>query len=342
MQQKTSSTKRRTGFSMVELQVVSGIFSLLMMLMVPSVSRSREAARRTQCRNNMKQLALGINNYENKFRIYPPAVIVGTDATIAAGCKKKTERTGGFSWRVLILPDIEEYNLYDTIDFNGTAGTFTCAGKDGKPHRNILAFTKQIEVYFCPSDSTLADVDENKYFGTNYAAMISSRPDYTYTTNVSHKTKTTVKQIGVLHPQKVARQRDVANDGTSHTIALVEASRARKLIERGKPKKSEHHRCGRWFNSQGCLADASRTPDDFGTKEKPKQDEASIDDPVVWGGFVDKKTKGWGRTASSHHGGGAHVAMVDGSVHYVTKGVNLNLYKATCTRSGLETETLEF
>ena len=50
----------------------------------------------------------------------------------------------------------------------------------------------------------------------------------------------------------------------------------------------------------------------------------------------------YGRAASSSHGGGAHVAMVDGSVHFVTKGVNLNLYQATCTRAGRETKTLEF
>ena len=327
------------GFSLVELIVVIIIVFLLAALVIPSGCSSRGSARRTQCRNNLRRIALGVGHYEDKFRIFPPAVILGNGSTVAKGCKSGAQRNGGFSWRLLILPDVdkEERTLYDQVDFNGTVGTFTCAGKNGNPSANVLLLRKQIDVYLCPDDSTQANID-NGYFGTSYAAMISSRPDYTYTEDESHAFQSTKKHIGVLHPQKPAKQRDVARDGSSHTILLVEVSREKKLIERGSSRKSEHYRCGRWFNSQGCLADAGRTPNDFGTK----QDEASIDNPVVWGTFRGRKTNGWGRAVSSVHKGGAHVALLDGSVRFITNDVNLKLYKATCTRDGREGVTIDY
>ena len=332
----------RKGFTFIELQAVIGIFALLFALFFSSMEPSRDVARKMSCQNNLKQLALGLNNYENKFLTFPPALTIAGPKSIAGGCKESTERTGGFSWRVLLLPEIEQQNIYDTIDFNGTAGVMKCSGENGPPGAPWTDSVKiKIDSFLCPDETTDPKIDSS-WHGSNYAAMVSAKQDYNYIATKQHKYKTTKSDIGVLHPQKPAKHRDIAKDGTSHTILLVEVDRSRKLIEQKKEGAGFHYRCGRWFNSQGCLADAIRTPNDFGTEKNPKVDESALDNPVAWGTFRSKKTNGWGRATSSVHQGGVHVVLVDGSVHFITNDVDIDLYKATCTRSGRETETLEF
>ena len=346
---KPMSLSSRRGFTLIELLVVVAIIAILIALLLPAVQKAREAARRTQCRNNLKQLALACNNYENKNRIFPPAVIDRFANTIPMGnCANVWEASGGFSWRVLILPEVEEQNLYDILDFDagidpaavtqacGTAGTVTAIRARG-----------QINAYLCPSDDTLADLaSNNNDFGANYAAMISSRRTGRYTTDTAHAYQSSLQHIGVLHPQKVARQRDVAKDGTSHTIMLVEVDRSSPVV-RTTDNNTSGLRCARWYSAWSCFADANRTPDDFGSSAAPIIDGyhnhlryTRVQDMYPYNSAQDAVQPGM--AASSAHGGGAHVAMVDGSVHFVTKGVNLSLYQATCTRAGRETKILEF
>ena len=334
---KPLSQSSRKGFTLIELLVVVAIIAILIALLLPAVQKAREAARRTQCRNNMKQIALAVNNYENKNKIFPPAVTYNNQKS--ASCTNAWDQTGGYSWRALILPEIEEQNIYDDLDFNASTDRTSCA--DNATAQAARAF--KIDAYLCPSDDTLADiVSNNATYGTNYAAMCSTRMDMAYTTNLAHATQSTLKHIGVLHASKPARQRDVAKDGTSHTILLVEVDRSGMLVNRGSGTDSFQNRCGDWISKYACLADGVRTPDDFGSNASPKVDETGWVGEHYWSSFVNSNTVGWGRAASSSHGGGAHVAMTDGSVHFVTKGVDLGLYQATCTRAGRETETLEF
>ncbi len=109
----------RRGNTIVTVIVVVVILFLLAALFIPAVARSREAARRTQCRNNLKQIALAVNNYEDSYKFFPPAVQLADPGAIVEGCNRPEGRLGGFSWRVLILPHLEstEYKAsYDNID----------------------------------------------------------------------------------------------------------------------------------------------------------------------------------------------------------------------------------
>ena len=348
MNRKFSSSRK--GFTLIELLVVVAIIAILISLLLPAVQRAREAARRTQCRNNLKQVALACNNYENKFKIFPPAAT----GTFAGGINGQPadpgctwQRSGLFSWRVLILPDIEEQNTYNQIDFNGSASTQSCMSGGYTPAGSWAS--KQIDAYLCPSDDTLADIKgNNTWYGTNYAAMLSTVIEYRY--HPTTASQANLNEIGVLHPDKPARQRDVANDGTSHTIMIVEVDRGRLVEATRDGTTAGRNRCGKWHNKEACMADAVRTPDDFGSTANPKTDQSESTTDAVLERTTDVAGSGsgpttgndWGRAASSAHGGGAHVGMADGSVHFVTKGVDGGLYKATCTRAGKETETLEF
>lgn len=337
---KTSS---RRGFTLIELLVVVAIIAILIALLLPAVQRAREAARRTQCRNNLKNISLALNNYENKFGIFPPAVTyTNHPGHFNTGtCTNGWELTGGFTWRALILPDIEEQNLYDTLDFNSSMDRRGCADYQ---QTSIDAEATQVDAYFCPSDQTIKDKqDPNDLFGANYAAVITQRVEMAYTTDDNHGTLTRGLDIGVMHWTRPARQGDIANDGTSHTFLVAEVDRGVNVTHRGPtPDSTTNRRCGRWMSQINCLVNGGRTPDDFGNDAVPK-----VDEKVWWNeGQIccdtSSETQGWGLAASSAHGGGAHFGMADGSVQWVTKGVDLNLYRATITRDGEETETIEF
>lgn len=108
-----TSPRHARGFTLVELLVVIAIIGILVSLLLPAVQAAREAARRVQCQNNMKQLGLAVLNYENAFKILPPASIW------PAGSAMETQNNSniGPTWIVLILPQMEQQAVYNAFDF---------------------------------------------------------------------------------------------------------------------------------------------------------------------------------------------------------------------------------
>src|SRR3954463_6530425 len=99
---------RRRGFTLIELLVVIAIIAILIALLLPAVQQAREAARRTQCRNNMKQIGLAMHNYESTFRVFPP----GRSGTAAVSATGNTEYLSGFAF---LLPYLEQTALYNSL-----------------------------------------------------------------------------------------------------------------------------------------------------------------------------------------------------------------------------------
>ncbi|MCA9027033.1 MAG: DUF1559 domain-containing protein [Planctomycetaceae bacterium] len=116
-----SLQSRKRGFTLIELLVVIAIIAILIALLLPAVQQAREAARRTQCRNNLKQLGLALHNYHDVFLTFPQGFIV--DATFGAGI---TGTPNMSSWSFSILPYIDQTNLYNTIASSG--GGLTVVG----------------------------------------------------------------------------------------------------------------------------------------------------------------------------------------------------------------------
>jgi len=138
----------RAGFTLVELLVVIAIIGLLVALLLPAIQAAREAARRTECSNKLKQIGLALHNYHDTYNVFPPGAITKTTS-----CSLNTGNTrtdGGAPWTVLTLPFMEQSSLHDRFDFSKP---FASRWNDGAtPNTNFsLQFTTN-RTFHCPSD----------------------------------------------------------------------------------------------------------------------------------------------------------------------------------------------
>lgn len=214
----TAAKPSTRAFTLIELLVVIAVIGVLISLLLPAVQSAREAGRRVQCGNNLRQLALAISAYETATRHYPPAGIVGPRiADIGKG--PLNLRSGNMlSWVVLVLPYIEEQQLYQQFDLSQSV-----LAQNGDPQATPLRMLS------CPSDGTQGRfysdsiLTSGKRFAKgNYAAFISpyhtSYADW-WPSGLSGVHRYTRKSI---------------QDGTSNTLLLSEVrTRETELDQRG-------------------------------------------------------------------------------------------------------------
>ncbi|MES2791001.1 MAG: DUF1559 domain-containing protein [Planctomycetota bacterium] len=196
----------KRGFTLIELLVVIAIIAVLIALLLPSVQQAREAARRTQCKNNLKQLGLALHNYENTFRVFP-----------------MNGGSTGFSPQARVLPYVDQGNLQNLIDFNQPV--YTGPGGSQVPNPVFVSiFAQAIPLLLCPSDpapaqstATLGSPAQAYVFaGNNYMVSTGSGTN----TNYDDRKQTD----GVFWTNSNARIGDVT-DGTSNTVFMSEAVR---------------------------------------------------------------------------------------------------------------------
>jgi len=202
-------TPRRRAFSLIELLVVIGIVAILLSLLLPAVQKVREAAHRTKCHNNLKQIGLALHSFHENRGRFPPG-FVSASATVDG------EGTGpGWGWAAHILPYLEQDPLYRSIDF----------GKDIRDPANAVARVRSVPVFLCASDSppsatftivddggtALCDVAFANYVGVGGIHEVSAFPD----------TGGGVQYQGTLLRNSRIRMEDI-QDGSSFTLCVVE------------------------------------------------------------------------------------------------------------------------
>lgn len=137
MKQSTKSRESSsTGFTLIELLVVIAIIAVLIGMLIPAVQQAREAARRTQCKSQLRQIGLAIHNYHDIFQAIPPGWIGVTSNQV------DIQGTNGWSWAARLLPHLEQTALYNSIDFNSPVGSPT----------NSAPRTRPLAIFRCPSD----------------------------------------------------------------------------------------------------------------------------------------------------------------------------------------------
>lgn len=263
-----------SGFTLVELLVVIAIIGVLVALLLPAVQASREAARRVHCLNNLSQLALAVQQYESAHESLPPGVID------SAGPIESVAQGQHINWLAHLLPQLEQQNAYDRLDF--VAGAY--AAKNA-PLRNWGANS-----FLCPSDSgvaALAPLGVSNYAGCHHDVEAPIDAD-------NH---------GVLFLNSGVRYRDIS-DGSSQTILFGE-----KLITTGdlgwlSGTRSTLRNTGTAINASsaagGTLAmigDAAESA----SLENGAKGGAAAKPTLVVGGF------------ESRHPGGALFVFADGS-----------------------------
>src|SRR4051794_26891286 len=112
------SSRFRRGFTLVELLVVIAIIGVLVALLLPAVQMARESARRTQCTNNLRQIGLALHTYHDTFKVFPPSYLIVPGGSSNMGPPDPDNGDAGPGWTalMLILPQIEQSNLYNSLD----------------------------------------------------------------------------------------------------------------------------------------------------------------------------------------------------------------------------------
>jgi prepilin-type N-terminal cleavage/methylation domain-containing protein len=148
---------RRRAFTLIELLVVIAIIAILVALLLPAVQQAREAARRTQCKNNLKQLGLALHNYHDTYKMFPPAGTASIAGTAAV--KRQMDVVDAWGWPVRILPGLEQANLFSQLRVGETLRTPHTAMTNVIDYTTANAgsveklLTTPIPVFLCPSSS---------------------------------------------------------------------------------------------------------------------------------------------------------------------------------------------
>lgn len=226
----TSHKRRKPGFTLIELLVVIAIIAILVALLLPAVQQAREAARRSQCKNNLKQIGLALHNYLDTHKVFPPASIAKGQCNTGTSNPLVLNATG---WTML-LPFLDQANMYNRYDMNQAAAHYTAgalAGTlmgDAVTSGNAEIVSTLLPALLCPSDDGDPRHDAN---GTHYTIKNGSGfqgaktsydfsviNDYYGCNNWSVQSRLTRRMFA---DNSHSRPRDVT-DGLSNTVAVSE------------------------------------------------------------------------------------------------------------------------
>jgi prepilin-type N-terminal cleavage/methylation domain-containing protein/prepilin-type processing-associated H-X9-DG protein len=318
-----SRHRLRRGFTLVELLVVIAIIGVLVALLLPAVQAAREAARRSQCSNNLKQIGLALHNYHDSALLFP----MGNFVRIS-GSGVPPLRGDGWTWHSRILPFAEQGPLYDRI--SNVIGT-DVGGTTSAPQL-LAGRDTRLGIFQCPSHPNPGsnNPSKNGYQLSTYNGVCG---DTTFNDDqLDAATDIGYRGNGMFFMNSRVGFAEVI-DGTSNTFHVAEVQDDLK----GSPNSNRMPGSDREYN----FAD--------GSDNNPPTDISEYlvgmetDDPI---NANTRDSNGHfnndGEYAGSYHPGGAQFLLGDGSVRFVSQTINMTIYRALSTRDGREAVTTNF
>ena len=355
---EAESRPARKAFTLIELLVVIAIIAILIALLLPAVQQAREAARRTQCKNNLKQLGLALHNYHDSFaQRFPQGGYYAYANPVTNNFDPRN-----FTWLTMIMPYYDQAPLYNRINFNVPAL--------GQTNDHVGT---QLPVLTCPSDTgqdrpVLATSNSVTYkiAITSYSGSLGLHdediilnPDPTY-----------VLYRGIFAPYEHTNISAIL-DGTSNTILLAETCSSgfiggqERTIGFGRLRQSGHPTApnAAFLALTNSIQLASGNGDMYNRSSQPYSHPDGQPITGFFGGGVPGTggkpcllgpwygyTGGWNNEsllrrlatgnyvngAGSAHSGGGHILLADGAIRFLSSNVSTNVWEAINTRAGSE------
>ncbi|MCU0876766.1 MAG: DUF1559 domain-containing protein [Pirellulaceae bacterium] len=331
--------RRLRGFTLVELLVVIAIIGVLVALLLPAVQAAREAARRSQCQNNLKQLVLALHNYESQSMVFPPGCLHSVPPRPG-----RSGNSFGPSFYGLLLPHFEQGPLYDKLTWIGASPGYIneaspSAGRN--TNRAPVLAAGVIKAMRCPSSA--GPISNGYEFQAHYAGIAGCAEPATFVetrvTTVAVSGQPTLQGGGgMLVPNRAATFADCL-DGSSNTIFLGEMSGRLERLTPGTfsfvtASGTDHG----WL--MGCRV--TGTPPNLDPSNRQDDDRCfnvntvryrPNQEPFAFQTFPGMASNiGANNPLSSQHPGGVLVARCDGSVAFITENVQLETLKRLATR----------
>lgn len=303
----TRTLRRNRGFTLIELLVVIAIIAVLIALLLPAVQQAREAARRTQCKNNLKQLGLALHNYHDTYLIFPLCSYLDTWSSGPNAVNSQ------WAWSVMILPYMDQAPLFNQLVVG--PNTFEQAANDAT---RLKSLTTPLPAFICPSDPE-AGVNRNRPFLQKTTGGLCNGMVLTSTTQFG---KSNYMACNGNHDSDGifgsgggrVSIRDIL-DGTSNTIMVGE----RSSVKWAKQTASTGPWAGVWAGQEltcdgitnvWCLAGKTEFQMNSGKHSDVVGSTTATDQPLVAFGSV--------------HTGGAQFLMADGSVRFINENIQWN------------------
>lgn len=299
---KEDSKRSRFGFTLIELLVVIAVISLIMSMLLPAVQKAREAARRLQCSNNLKQLGLALHNYHDAFQKFPPGYL----SNGVTEMQPTDAETGtGFSWMTMLLPMVEQDTVYDDFDFSLAAND--PANTDNQHH--IIA------TLLCPSDNEM----EKKFImmdGSNEIEVGAT--NYVGVYGYGNARMMPGMGTGLLFRNSEVQFRDV-KDGTSQTLAIGERTQElhRSIWSAAMPGYTVN--AGMEMMPMHMEGSSSLVLGHVGMDAMPPMMMMPMHHTPNSTSHV--------VNFSSNHPGGTNFVAVDGSVHFLSDNVYYDVFR---------------